>query len=258
MPVNNDLYNRPEDIWWDEREPLSMLHTLLNPARFGYFRDVLTQLRRDPRGMAALDVGCGGGLLAEEFARLGCVVTGVDPSEASLATARAHAQQSGLRIDYRPGAGEDLPFPAAAFELVYCCDVLEHVRDRERVVAEISRVLRPGGIFFFDTINRTLLSRFILITLAQKWRPTRLVPPDLHDWRLFITPAELQGVLRRHALAPGGMVGLQPRIRPLAALRDLWLCKRGTITSGELGRRLALRAGPHLSLSYAGYALKAG
>ena len=81
MPVDKTLYNHPGDIWWDEHEPLSMLRTMVNPGRFGYFRAVLTErLRMDPRGKAALDVGCGGGLLAEDFARLGCVVTGVAPS----------------------------------------------------------------------------------------------------------------------------------------------------------------------------------
>ena len=100
MTVDNELYNRLSSTWWDENEPLNLLRTSINPGRFGYFRDVLIkQLKIDPRGKKTLDVGCGGGILAEEFARLGCHVIGIDPSAASLATARAHAQQAGLDID---------------------------------------------------------------------------------------------------------------------------------------------------------------
>ena len=101
MTTDNTLYDRFADTWWDEREWLFML-TALAPARFGYMRRVLLEeLRLQPAGLRALDVGCGGGLLAEEFARLGFTVTGVDPSEASLATARRHAEQQGLRIEYQ-------------------------------------------------------------------------------------------------------------------------------------------------------------
>jgi len=145
MPVDNEIYNRLSSTWWDEQGFLNILRTAANPGRFGYFREVLLkQVGVDPAGKKALDVGCGGGLLAEEFARLGCQVTGIDPSEPSLATARAHARQSGLDIEYRVGVGEALPFADEAFDLVYCCDVLEHVNDLAQVLAEISRVLRGG------------------------------------------------------------------------------------------------------------------
>src|SRR6266700_4002241 len=97
MPVDNELYDRLSDTWWGDEGTLSMLRTALNPARFPWLRATLTQtLGREPRGLRTLDVGCGGGLLAEEFARLGCQVTGVDPSSRSLETARAHAAAEGL------------------------------------------------------------------------------------------------------------------------------------------------------------------
>lgn len=257
MPADNTIYNRPGDIWWDEDEPLSMLRTMLNPGRFGYFRRALTErLGLDPRGKATLDLGCGGGLLAEEFARLGCAVTGVDPSAPSLAIARAHAAASGLAIDYREGSGEALPFADAAFDIVYCCDVLEHVADPDRVVAEIARVLKPGGVFLYDTINRTPLSNLLLITIAQEWRPTRIVPPDLHDWRQFITPSELRAALARHGLAHRETVGLKPAAGLLAMVRDILRQRRGLISFGELGRRIAAEPSKDLSVSYMGYVVK--
>lgn len=258
MPVDNALYDRPGDIWWDERALFSVLRTSLNPARFGYFRRVLTQrLRVNPHGMAALDVGCGGGLLAEEFARLGCDVTGVDQAEAALAVARAHSAASGLDITYRAAAGEALPFPDGAFEIVYCCDVLEHVADLDRVVAEIARVLRPGGVFFYDTINRTYMSKLLAIKVAQEWTATRVLPSSLHDWDQFIRPAELRPLMESYALTPQEEVGMQPGVNPFAALLAMWRYKRGAISIGELGRRFAYHICGNLSVSYAGYALKA-
>ena len=156
--LDNALYDRLADSWWDESGLLHSL-TALNPARFGYMRRVLVEeLRISPLGLRVLDIGCGGGLLAEEFARLGCVVTGVDPSAESLAAAREHAMSQGLAIRYQCARGEALPFADASFDAAFCCDVLEHVDDLSRVIAETARVLRPRGIYLFDTINRTFLS----------------------------------------------------------------------------------------------------
>jgi 2-polyprenyl-6-hydroxyphenyl methylase/3-demethylubiquinone-9 3-methyltransferase len=256
MPVDNTLYNRPGDIWWDETAGLSMLRTALNPARFGYFRSVLTErLHINPHGVATLDVGCGGGLLAEEFARLGCHVTGIDPSGPSLETAHAHAAASGLSIDYRAGVGEALPFPDRSFEIVYCCDVLEHVADLDRVIAEIARMLTPGGVFFYDTINRTFLSKLFAIKLAQEWRLTRFAPPHLHDWDQFIKPTELQALMSRHGLEAQEAVGLSLGARPMATLLAIRQYKRGAITAADLGRRLKARVSRYLSGSYAGFAI---
>lgn len=257
MPVDNALYNQPGDIWWDERAPLAALRTSLNPARFGYFRHVLAErLHLNPHGMAALDVGCGGGLLAEEFARLGCRVTGADPAEPALEVARAHAAASGLNITYRVGVGEALPFPDGAFGLVYCCDVLEHVTSPDRVIEEIARVLTVGGVFFFDTINRTFLSNLLAIKLVQEWRITRVAPPNLHDWSQFIKPSELDALLTRRGLERQEIVGILPGASPISALIAMWRYKRGAISVGEYGRRLAFRISANLSVSYAGFALK--
>lgn len=245
------------DTWWDENEVFSTLLLWLNPVRFGYFRQILIeQLKVEPRGKETLDVGCGGGLLAEEFARLGCKVTGIDPSERSLATARAHALQSGLDINYLTGVGEQLPFADATFDIVYCCDVLEHVSNLAQVISEIARVLKAGGIFFYDTINRTLLSKLILVKMAQEWTVTRFMPPNLHDWQQFIKPRELISLMRHNGLANEDLKGITPAANPITILRALLKCKRGEISYAEAGKLLRWRQSNHLPGSYMGYALK--
>lgn len=258
MPVDNHLYDTLADSWWDES---GVLHALrgLNPARFGYMRRVLTEeLRIDLRGKETLDVGCGGGLLAEEFARLGCAVTGIDPSEKSLESARDHARQEGLVIEYRQGVGEALPFPDSAFEIVYCCDTLEHVEDLGKVIGEISRVLKPGGIFLYDTINRTLASWLVMIKLFQEWASTSLMPPDLHDWKMFIKPAELLSKLAGNGLENRDLTGLKSSVNPIYAIRILRARKRGEISYLEAMRRLDLRESGDTGVLYAGYARKPG
>jgi 2-polyprenyl-6-hydroxyphenyl methylase/3-demethylubiquinone-9 3-methyltransferase len=142
-------------------------------------RRALTEdLGIDPGGLKVLDVGSGGGLLAEEFARLGCAVTGVDLSRESVAVAREHAREEGLRIEYQVAAGERLPFEDGSFEAAYCCDVLEHVESVPATLAEIARVLGPGAVFLYDTVNRTARSRLLMIKIAQEWKLTRWAEPD--------------------------------------------------------------------------------
>lgn len=257
MPADNLLFEAPGDPWWDDQGAFAPLRTAMNPARFNYFQRALTRrLGVNPLGQATLDVGCGGGLLAEGFARLGCVVTGIDPAESALTVAQAHAAATGLAITYRVGAGESLPFRDQSFAIVICCDVLEHVADFNRVIAEIARVLAPGGVFFFDTINRTLLSDFLAIKLLQEWRVTRVLPPHLHDWNQFITPEEIDAALSQSDLARQEFVGLFPMVNPLSVSLALWRYKRGEISAGELGRRVAFHVSENLSVSYAGYAIK--
>jgi 2-polyprenyl-6-hydroxyphenyl methylase / 3-demethylubiquinone-9 3-methyltransferase len=257
MPVDNELYNRMSNIWWDENEVFSTLLFWLNPVRFGYFREILLEkLKIEPRGKETLDVGCGGGLLAEEFARLGCKVTGIDPSERSLAVARAHAQQSGLDINYLIGLGEHLPFADASFDIVYCCDVLEHVNNLEQVISEIARVLKPDGIFFYDTINRTLLSKLVLIKMVQEWKAMRFMPPNLHDWNQFIKPRELITIMRRCGLTNRDLKGITPAANPFTILSTLIKRNHGAISYNEAGKILRWRQSNNLMASYMGYALK--
>jgi 2-polyprenyl-6-hydroxyphenyl methylase/3-demethylubiquinone-9 3-methyltransferase len=259
MAVDNELYNRLSSTWWDENEPLNLLRTSINPGRFGYFRDVLVkQLKIDPRGKKVLDVGCGGGLLAEEFARLGCQVIGIDPSASSLATARAHAQQAGLGIDYRVGVGEDLPFADESFEVVYCSDVLEHVNNPETVISEMARVLKQDGVFLYDTINRTIPSKLVMIKLLQDWKSTSFMPPNLHDWHAFIKPRELLSLINRHGLDNREITGLKPASNAIAMTILMRKRKRGEISLHEMGSRMSFKQSKDTSILYMGYAIKVG
>ena len=256
--VDNGVYDRLGGSWWDETSLLNLLHGSVTPGRFAYFRSVLTrQLDAQAAGLRVLDIGCGGGFLAEEFAALGCQVTGIDPSPVSVGAARAHAAERGLRVGYLAGAGEHLPVRDASFGAACCCDVLEHVSDVDRVISEAARVLEPGGLFLFDTVNRTLKSRLLAVKAVQDWRLTRLTDVTVHDWDMFITPAELAAVLRRHGLSPREVTGLGPRAGPLAVLRGYASARLGRITYGELSRRLDAGQVPSTAMSYMGFAVKA-
>jgi 2-polyprenyl-6-hydroxyphenyl methylase/3-demethylubiquinone-9 3-methyltransferase len=255
VPVDNDVYERLGGSWWDETSLLNLLHGSVTPGRFAYFRDVLARrLGAGLAGLRVLDIGCGGGFLPEEFAALGCQVTGVDPSPVSIDAARAHAAGRGLRIDYRVGPGEELPVPDAAFDVACCCDVLEHVPDLDRVISETARVLKPGGLYLFDTINRTRKSKLLAIKVTQQWPLTRLTDVAIHDWDMFITPAELSAALERHGLAPAGITGLGSRASPLAVLWSYISARRGRITYGELSRRLNVGQVTTTAVSYMGFA----
>jgi 2-polyprenyl-6-hydroxyphenyl methylase/3-demethylubiquinone-9 3-methyltransferase len=255
VPVDNRMYDRLSHTWWEEDGFLNILKTGLNPARFGYMRRVLTgELGLDPDGLRILDVGCGGGLLAEEFARLGCAVTGVDPSTESLQVARAHAREGGHDIEYMEATGEQLPFGDGEFPAVYCCDVLEHVDDVGRTISEIARVLRPGGVFLYDTINRTRRSKLLMIKLAQDWKATAWAEPDLHDFDMFIRPDELEAHMRRAGMEVRDRVGFAAA-NPVAALKAMWDRAHGRISYGQMGERLRIRESRDTSSSYGGYAV---
>src|SRR5262249_55005054 len=147
-------------------------------------------------------------------------------------------------------------FAASAFDIVCCCDVLEHVDDLDRVIAQIARVMAPEGILFFDTINRTWRSKLLAIKVAQDW--TRMVPRDVHVWERFIRPEELTASLERHGLSVCDIAGLSPALNPLKALAAFARLKLGRINFGQLGRAFVLSKSADLSLSYMGYARKGG
>jgi 2-polyprenyl-6-hydroxyphenyl methylase / 3-demethylubiquinone-9 3-methyltransferase len=221
-----------------------------------YFERVLAQLKIEPQSKRALDVGCGGGVLAEEFAAMGFTVTGLDPSDQSLEAARAHAAQSGLNIDYRLGYGDKLPFENESFEVVYCCDVLEHIQNWDAVIGEVARVLKRSGVYLYDTINLTTVSKLTMIKMPQEWKFTRLAPPTLHVWEMSITPDELKTSLARHGLQNKDLVGTQRDGNPIKMILALRRYKAGKIAGAELGKYIGLKEGTDISSSYMGYAME--
>ncbi len=204
--MRNDLaiYDRVADQWWTD--DIRWVRTLKNlvPGRLAWF-----DRQFDWAGRDVLDLGCAGGFMAEAMAGRGAHVTGIDPAAAAIDAARSHARNSGLRIAYDVGVGEALPYSDAAFDAVVCVDVLEHVADLNRVLAQVTRVLRPGGMFLFDTINRNPLARLATITLAEDL--LRLLPRGTHDPAMFIKPRELRSAMQNAGLVVGQITGLGPR-----------------------------------------------
>jgi len=256
MGIDNPIYDRMCGSWWDATNPLNMLHGSFTPGRFAYFRAVLERVGLDPAGLRAADIGCGGGFMAEEFANLGFRVVGIDPSEVSVRTAHRHA--GALSVGYAAGAGERLPLRSESVDVAYCCDVLEHVSDLDQVIAETARVLKPGGLYLFDTINRTFASKLLAIKIMQEWRLTRITDAELHSWSMFITPRELDDRFRRHGMRLGEITGLGSRATKLAVLRGFRRARRGDITFGQLSRLMDVGQVKDTGVSYMGYALKAG
>lgn len=191
----NDLefYDRSAAQWWHPSSKIYALHHL-NPLRFQYFDRYLTNWQ----GLKVLDVGCGGGFSCEFLAARGAKVFGIDRSKNCIAIAKVHAA-SRFEIDYQLGYAEDLPYPDNYFDVVLCVDVLEHVADWQQAVAETYRVLQPGGIFCFDTINRTFKSQLITIWLLEEI--LQEIPRGVHDWEKFIKPEELTGLMQQYGFS---------------------------------------------------------
>ena len=205
-PTTNDqtIYDDAADAWWAGRKRwVRTLHNMV-PARLAYFDRFM-----DWSGKAVLDLGCAGGFMAEALHGRGSRVTGIDPAHRAIGAARAHAAREALDIRYDVGVGEALPYADNSFDAVVCVDVLEHVSDPGRVIAEVARVLRPGGCFFYDTINRNMLATFVVVIAAE--RIVRLLPRGTHDPSKFIRPAELRGSLENNGFEVGPITGLGPR-----------------------------------------------
>jgi 2-polyprenyl-6-hydroxyphenyl methylase / 3-demethylubiquinone-9 3-methyltransferase len=257
VTVDNQIFTDNAAGWRDPTNPLSLLLGMAAP-RVAYIQSVAERRGLDLSSLRMLDVGCGGGLMAEELARRGASVTGIDPSPASLQVAEAHAKAEGLAIEYRVGRAEALPFEDGSFDLVYCCDVLEHVDNLDRALAQASRMLSPGGVFVYDTINRTPLSWLVVIRLLQEWPKTAVLPPNFHDWKRFIQPDELRNALDRHKLLSREMVGFAPSLSLRALVGLLRHRARGELSYGDLGARVgaSLQETESLSVLYGGFALR--
>ena len=201
---NLKIYNDVAANWWSDE--IRWVRTLKNlvPGRLKWF-DKLT----DWQGKSVLDLGCAGGFMAEALAHKGARVSGIDPAQDAIQAAKHHAKTSNLDITYDVGVGEHMPYSDDTFNIVVCVDVLEHVRDLSQVLAEVARVLKPGGLFLYDTINRNPIARLATITVAEDI--LRLLPKNTHDPAMFIKPLELRTAMINAGLTVGPQTGLGPR-----------------------------------------------
>ena len=255
--IDNSVYDGENDPWWQPDSVLYLLKTSVNPVRVGFFkRKLFKELYISPQGCAALEVGCGGGILCEEIARLGFSTTGIDPSANSLHFANEHAKSGGLAIGYVEGVGEALPFRDASYDVVFCCDVLEHVNDLPRVISEICRVLKPGGVFCYDTINRTLISKLIAINVTQRWKRWAFMPPNLHVWEMFIRPDEIKSLLHKNNFDWKEHRGTAPNVSYAKMMHYLRKRAKGEWTYQDLSEKLLLVESKNMSIMYMGYAIK--
>jgi len=199
---NLKLYDDVASQWWSD--DIRWVRTLKNmvPGRLGYFDTLYSW-----QGKKVLDLGCAGGFMAEALDDRGAHVTGIDPAAEAIAAARDHAHDRSIQYDI--GVGEALPYSDGVFDAVVCVDVLEHVTDLQAVLDEVSRVLKPGGMFLFDTINRNPLARLATITIAED--VLRLLPKGTHDPDMFIKPSELRAGLQAAGMKVGKLTGLGPR-----------------------------------------------
>lgn len=181
--------------WWDPKGKFKPLH-LMNPVRLGYVRDAIAwHFDRDVAaadpflGIDIVDVGTGGGLLAEPLARLGAKVTGIDAAKTNIEVAKRHAADSGVAVDYRHLLAEDLVAEGARFDVVVALEIVEHVADPQSFVDSLFALLKPGGILIMSTLNRNPKSYLFAIIGAEY--VMRWLPKGTHDWQKFITPDEL-------------------------------------------------------------------
>lgn len=254
--INNEVYKADGDIWWEPDTILHLLKTSVNPWRVGYAKDIIKRLGVDPKGKNALEVGSGGGILTEEKAKMGFRTTGIDPADQSVITASNHAKQSGLDITYEKGSGENLSYDDRSFDFVFCCDVLEHVRDLPKVISEISRVLKPGGVFIYDTVNKTFISKMVAIKIWQEWKRWAFMPPNIHVWEMFIKPGDIKTLLQKSGFEWKEHTGSSPNVSIPKMLGYLRKRAKGEWTYEDLGKNFWLVESKDMNILYAGYAIK--
>ncbi len=201
-PAEISKFDTAAPRWWDPEGEFRPLHDL-NPARLDYI-----DARAGLDGRRVLDVGCGGGLLAEGMARRGARVTGIDLAPEALAVARLHALESGIEVDYRLETAESLAEAGpASYDLVTCLEMLEHVPDPAGIVASLARLVRPGGHVICSTINRNARSFALAIVGAEY--VLRLLPMGTHQYGRLIRPSELTQWARSGGLELEDLAGLE-------------------------------------------------
>ena len=211
-PAEIERFSRIAEQWWDPTGKFAPLHHL-NPVRIGYIRDhAARHWNRDPlgdrplMGLSLLDIGCGGGLLCEPMARLGAQVTGIDAAQRNIATASLHAEKQGLAIDYRQHTAEALAEEGRQYDIVLTLEIVEHVADVDLFLRSCGRLVKPGGLLFLSTLNRTVKAWALAIAGAEY--VLRLLPRGTHDYAKFIKPSEMSALCRKSGLVISGITGM--------------------------------------------------
>lgn len=230
-PEEAEFFSGLARDWWNPKGPMASLHQV-NPVRLAFIRDAIdahwpetARVAKPLAGKAALDIGCGAGLVCEPLARLGAEVTGVDASAENIAAASQHAEGMGLDIRYM--AGEVGALDIGTFDLVTCVEVIEHVADKAAFLKDVAARLAPDGLLVMSTPNRTAASRVLLVGAAEA---VGYVPRGTHHWSDFVTPEELAELL--------GEVGLE-----VTAQRGIaWRPGKGLHLSDDLSLNYILSA----------------
>ena len=215
--VNNDVYDTLGERWYEANDdPIALLRAESRTTG-PWILEKMAQHFGNSKACDVLDVGCGAGFLSNRMARAGHRVVGIDISQESLKVAQRHDHTETVR--YELADAYNLPFPDASFDVVTAMDFLEHVEDPGRAIAEASRVLRPGGLFFFHTFNRNPVAGLVIIKFVEWF--VRNTPPHLHVLRLFIKPSEMAGYCKNVELTVKTMVGMRPNFAKSNLLKAL-------------------------------------
>ena len=205
------------DSWWDMTGPMAPLHHF-TPVRIGFILDMIKRYglgssdnSSDLSHLSILDIGCGGGLLAEPFARLGAKVTAIDASQAAIAAAKAHATAQGLDITYRACLSEVLAEEGQIFDVIYSSEVIEHVASRVPFIKAISDMLAPQGLVVITTINRTMAA-LATVKIGAEYI-TGQIPKGTHEFEKFVKPAELQAEFRAQGIMLDHLTGFVPSLQ---------------------------------------------
>ena len=199
-----DRFSRLAREWWNPAGKFKPLHKF-NPVRLAYIKEkVCAHFHRDPsarrplEGLRLLDIGCGGGLLCEPMARLGADVVGADAAATNVEVAKIHAAESGLAIDYRAATAEALAEAGETFDVILNMEVVEHVADIDMFMAATAGMVRPGGLMFVATINRTFKARLLAIGMAEN--VLRWLPKGTHEYSKLVRPEEIAAPLARSGM----------------------------------------------------------